>query len=246
MKKIIATTALVAVLTVGASAQAAEFVTNGKFTTLSNGVGQLGTSGNTTATGWSVNNGANASYEFIMTSATAGATGQFGSVKLWDQANGGANGWDGLAAHGGNFAALDGAYQDSPLSQVITGLVVGKTYALSYDYAFAQQTGFDGATTQNLKVSLGNFNSTTPNLVLANHGFSGWTTATFNIVATAATETLSFYSVATPQQPPFALVGSVSLKGAVPEPATWAMMLVGFGGLGAMIRKRRAATAAAL
>ena len=28
--------------------------------------------------------------------------------------------------------------------------------------------------------------------------------------------------------------------GAVPEPATWAMMLVGFGGLGAVIRRRRA------
>ena len=28
--------------------------------------------------------------------------------------------------------------------------------------------------------------------------------------------------------------------GAVPEPATWAMMLMGFGGLGAMIRRRRA------
>jgi len=32
--------------------------------------------------------------------------------------------------------------------------------------------------------------------------------------------------------------------GGVPEPATWAMMLVGFGGLGAMMRRRRALTAA--
>jgi hypothetical protein len=27
--------------------------------------------------------------------------------------------------------------------------------------------------------------------------------------------------------------------GAVPEPATWAMMLVGFGGIGAAMRSRR-------
>ena len=37
-------------------------------------------------------------------------------------------------------------------------------------------------------------------------------------------------------------VGSGSLGG-VPEPAIWAMMLIGFGGLGAMLRRRRARTA---
>ena len=36
--------------------------------------------------------------------------------------------------------------------------------------------------------------------------------------------------------------GNVAARGGgvVPEPATWAMMLVGFGGLGAMLRRRRA------
>ncbi|MDB5266075.1 MAG: hypothetical protein JWM39_788 [Parcubacteria group bacterium] len=34
-------------------------------------------------------------------------------------------------------------------------------------------------------------------------------------------------------------------SGAVPEPATWAMMLVGFGGLGAVLRRRRASTSLA-
>ncbi len=33
---------------------------------------------------------------------------------------------------------------------------------------------------------------------------------------------------------------------AIPEPATWAMMLIGFGGLGAAMRRRRAQTAVAL
>jgi hypothetical protein len=35
------------------------------------------------------------------------------------------------------------------------------------------------------------------------------------------------------------------LGGAVPEPASWAMMLVGFGGLGAVLRRRRRAVFAA-
>ena len=33
-------------------------------------------------------------------------------------------------------------------------------------------------------------------------------------------------------------IGSV---GGVPEPATWAMMIIGFGGAGAMLRRRRGA-----
>ena len=33
--------------------------------------------------------------------------------------------------------------------------------------------------------------------------------------------------------------------GAVPEPASWAMMIVGFGGVGAAMRRRRTLTAAA-
>jgi hypothetical protein len=243
MNKLVATVALSVALFAGASAHATQFVSNGQFTTLTHGVGQLGTAGNTTATGWSVAAGNTASYEFVMANATTGGPGQYGNVSLWDQANGG-NTWNGLTAHGGNFAALDGAFQDSALSQTITGLTVGKTYTLSFDYAFAQQQGFDGSTTQNLEVSLGGFNNTTANITLGNHAFSGWTTATFNIVATQATETLSFFSVASPQLPPFALVSNVSLTGGVPEPATWAMMLVGFGGLGAVARmRRRAATA---
>jgi hypothetical protein len=34
------------------------------------------------------------------------------------------------------------------------------------------------------------------------------------------------------------------LAGVVPEPGTWALMIMGFGGAGAMIRRRRAALAA--
>ncbi len=43
-------------------------------------------------------------------------------------------------------------------------------------------------------------------------------------------------------------VGAIStrrLTAAVPEPATWAMMLLGFGGLGAMLRRRRSLAPAA-
>ena len=44
-------------------------------------------------------------------------------------------------------------------------------------------------------------------------------------------------------EPPAAAVSALSRPSpaAVPEPATWALMLVGFGGLGANLRRRRAA-----
>ncbi|MBS0362344.1 MAG: PEPxxWA-CTERM sorting domain-containing protein [Proteobacteria bacterium] len=37
------------------------------------------------------------------------------------------------------------------------------------------------------------------------------------------------------------LAALTTSSGAVPEPATWALMLAGFGGLGALLRRRRAA-----
>ena len=40
-------------------------------------------------------------------------------------------------------------------------------------------------------------------------------------------------------------LGAVTLSGAVPEPATWAMMLMGFAGLGLALRSRRAGLLAA-
>jgi len=235
MRNIIAAAALTAALATAASAGATEFVTNGTFTNLTTGLGQLGVA--TTAVGWSTNP-VSPSYEFVFAVADQAVNGQYGALSLWDAANGGANAWNGLAAGPGNFVALDGAFQDAALQQTINGLTIGQTYHLSFNYAFAQQTGFSGDTTQNLSVSLGAFSATSSDIVLPNHGFSGWGAANFDIVATATSETLSFLSVASPQLPPFALVSNVSLTGGVPEPATWAMMLVGFGGLGALIRRR--------
>jgi hypothetical protein len=61
---------------------------------------------------------------------------------------------------------------------------------------------------------------------------------TFNFNG-AAVQTVKFTSTSNSFE--FDRVGAVP----VPEPATWAMMLVGFGGLGAMIRRRRQALVAA-
>lgn len=54
----------------------------------------------------------------------------------------------------------------------------------------------------------------------------GLTTGTYNFKTSADTVTIN--------------IGNVG--GAVPEPATWAMMLLGFGATGAMMRRRKAST----
>jgi len=242
MRKVIVAAAASLCLSLGASAQAAEFVTNGNFTNLTSGLGQLGF--NTDAVGWT-SAAPDASYNFVFDNGNTPVGGQFGAVTLWTQANGGASAWDGANLGPGNFVAIDGAFHSGPITQNITGLTIGETYHLTFNYAFAQQFAFDGATTQNLTVSLGGFSATTSDIVLPNHDFSGWSTASFDIVATATEQLLSFSSLASPQLPPFALVSNVSLTngGGVPEPGTWAIMLLGFAGLGAAARMRRRITA---
>jgi hypothetical protein len=80
-------------------------------------------------------------------------------------------------------------------------------------------------------------------LAIPSEGFSGWRQTTLDFIATGSSETLSFLStgVGTAAEPPFSLLDGVSIKG-VPEPSTWAMMVLGFGLLGyASFRRRRTA-----
>jgi hypothetical protein len=80
---------------------------------------------------------------------------------------------------------------------------------------------------------------TTDTVTTPNHGFIPWQHEYTTFTATSTTQTLSLLAYGTPLgQPPFALIDGLELQ-AVPEPTTWAMMLIGFGVIGGVMRTRR-------
>ena len=247
--------ALSAGLLLASSASAAvNLVQNGGFelTTGSTTGGMLGDTVN--ATFWNVPNPLNpvdASYDWLFTPAAgtsgtnADTTGVFstqnGILKLDGPGDGYSNGLT-LSQDGGNFIGIDPAYRNGgPITQTITGLVAGIDYTLKFDWAAAQQFNFPGGTFSGWNVTLGGSPvQTTGFASIGQGGFSGWNQATMVFHATSSTEVLSFLAIGGPDstQPPFALLDGVSLTG-VPEPTTWALMIMGFGGIGAMVRNRR-------
>jgi len=226
----------VAVSGCGAAYAGVNLVQNGDFESTTAGGGQLGY--NTDATDWTTTG-----YNFLFPSGSAdttGVIGQYGVLELWGPNNGSANGLPASSPNGGNYVGLDGAYDVGALSQTITGLTPGQVYAVSFEWAGAQQSGYSGANTEQITVSLGSQTQSTAVYDNPSHGFSGWMSETFDFTASSSSEALSFLAVGTPAGvPPFSLLDSVSLT-AVPEPSTWAMMCLGFAGLGFAAYRRRA------
>lgn len=231
-------------LAVASPANAAvELITNGNFETTSAAQstqmnGTNNTNGN--VTGWYTSG-----YNFIFLANSAAAsgtqadtTGATNGLKLWGPGTGNANGLT-TSPDGKNFVGADNNYQTGPISQSVTGLTAGAGYYLSFYWAAAQQSGYDGATQERWAVTFGSQSQSTVQYSLASHAFSGWMAVTMYFTASAATQTLSFLANGTPGgAPPFSLLDGVSLV-AAPEPTTWALMLTGVVGLVAATRFAR-------
>ena len=240
--KILSSVALAAsmALAIGSAAHATDVITNGSFNSGPSANAQFGSGfGGQTVTGWTGGSG----YQLYFvggTQTTVSATSQYNSNLEHFYSSASA-----LSADGGNFVALDGdSAVPGSISQTISGLEVGKTYTLSFDWAAGQLANRTGDITEQLQVSFGGETQLTSILSVPSTQFSGWNVVTMYFTPTATTQTLSFLSLGTPNGlPPMALLDGVSMT--VPEPATWAMMLIGFGGLGFMIRRRRPTMVAA-
>ena len=171
-----------------------------------------------------------------------GAAGEYNDLQLWGPGNGANNGLPASSPTGGNYIGADGAFGVGAISQTINGLIAGHKYDVSFWWAGAQQYGFNGANTEQWQVSFGNESQSTGVLSNADHGFTGWRQETFTFTATNSSQVLSFLAHGTPEGvPPFSLLDGVSLEaqGAVPEPASWALMILGFGASGVAMRRRK-------
>jgi hypothetical protein len=151
----------------------------------------------------------------------------------------GSNAWYGDAPPAGQdgdqFAALQ---EQSTLSQTFN--MVGSTLDLSWIAAGRPSFGCcNGDQTYAVilnGVTLGSFSTV-----------SGEAFTAENLVAHGLTSgqayTLTFQGLADSDETAF--IDKVSATGAVPEPAAWALMILGFGGVGAALRSKRRALAAA-
>ena len=153
---------------------------------------------------------------------------------------------------GGNFLAVDGeAAYAAPISQTVSGLTPGGQYTVSFVWAGnqfldASSEAYDLPLTVSWQVSLGSQTFTTPVANYASHGFTGWMSQSFTYTASSTSEVLSFLAQGTPNGlPPVALLDGVSLT-AIPEPSSWALLALGFAGLGFAAYRRKAKNVTAL
>jgi hypothetical protein len=146
---------------------------------------------------------------------------------------------------GGNFVEADGdPIYSSAFSQTISGLTVGRQYHLSFYQAAGQQSSGHGGTTERWSVSFGDDTQLSSRYHLPNAGVGPWQQQFMTFTATGTSEVLSFLATGTPHgAPPISFLDGVSLVGGAPEPAEWALLLAGFGLVGATLRRRGEAVA---
>ena len=145
----------------------------------------------------------------------------------------------GPAAEGTNSLDINGWTAGTISQQFNT--VAGTVYTVSYAYSRNPYNGDEA----DAYVSAGGHTDT---LATFNDGHFGggyamlWNTASFSFVGDGNAATVRLGAITPGNAGVF--FDNVSVSGAVPEPASWALMIGGFGMAGAMLRRRRALVAA--
>lgn len=156
-------------------------------------------------------------------------------------------GWGASAFQGSQILDLVGYGSTGAVSQTFT-TTPGQQYRLSFAYSDNPGSGFDAQSAAQaavLVLGAGSLLSTTIAHDNAVGGNLNWSLYSGTFVANSETTTLNFNTLFG-QNNGGILLDAVAVT-AVPEPATWGMMILGFAGIGflAYRRSRKATTTAA-
>ena len=208
--------ALATLATAGTANAATELVVNGSF---ENNVISSSFATLSSVTGWTSSANGNSAFE-IQKGATQGGQGGFNPV----------------AASGTQYLELNTDRLTS-ISQTIA-TTAGGTYALSFAYSGRPDT--PGGANSLMNVYWGS-TLLTPTALVGNTG-GVWQSYSQNLTALGASTVLRFESIGPVSAPTYgSYLDNVSVMAAVPEPETYAMMLLGLGLLGFMARRKPAA-----
>jgi hypothetical protein len=133
------------------------------------------------------------------------------------------------------------------IEQIISGLVSGSTYTLSFWQAASEEFGRGGGQSENFVASLGDQSFTSTIMNVSDQGFVPWNEFSTTFTWDGVSNALQIAGVGS-GDPAFPLLADVSLTGSVggvPEPSTWAMIVAGFAGISVLARARRKAIAVA-
>jgi hypothetical protein len=145
-----------------------------------------------------------------------------------------------LAVGGNNDGAvlLNENGGNSSAAVTIGGLVSGKSYTVNFLLSGDNRPG----SAYVLNASVDGGPATTFNGVDGAAGSSLGTLSSFAFIAGGSTASLVFTQASANEASP--IIDNISVNSAVPEPATWGLLIVGFGMVGVTARRRKAALAA--
>lgn len=155
--------------------------------------------------------------------------------------------WASITAFEGvNYLIANGSsMNDAPVwMQTLVGLTIGATYNFSaYAVNVCCNASFGGPNTSPLIISVGSGGTPTQIANSGNLGATGtWTQFTGSFVATSTSTNLSIFTDVTAASGNDFGLDAISVTAAVPEPATWLMMILGFGFVGGIMRSHRTKT----
>jgi hypothetical protein len=125
--------------------------------------------------------------------------------------------------------SLSQSFTATATTLLLTWLNAGRPYNGGYDGDQTYQVMLDG-------VAVGTFSTTSGQAFTQQN-------LTLGALTSGSSHTLTYQGLEARDETAF--IDNVSLTAAVPEPATWAMMIIGFAGIGLTLRGSRRAEAAA-